>query len=148
MAARRNEVERVAARISRWAQGRADLVAVAVVGSWARGAARVDSDLDLLVLVEDPAGYVEHDNWVTEIGAVGLVATRPWGAVTERRALLPSGLEVEVGFAPRSWAVSRPVDAGTARVVGDGMWVLHDPEGLLEAVSRAVRDGLGPERSA
>lgn len=106
----------------------------------------MDSDLDVLVLVEEPATYVEHDNWVTEIGAVGLVSTRPWGAVTERRALLPSRLEVELGFAPRSWAVSEPVDAGTARVVGDGMRILHDPEGLLEAVALAVRGGPGPER--
>jgi hypothetical protein len=51
--------------------------------------------------------------------------------MTERRFTLLSGLEVEVGTALPSWAATEPVDAGTSRVVTDGMSVLYDPQGLL-----------------
>jgi len=52
-----------------------------------------------------------------------------WGAIAERRIVLPSGLEVEVGIGPLSWAQIDPVDAGTRRVVTDGCRILHDPDG-------------------
>ena len=51
--------------------------------------------------------------------------------MTERRFALPSGLEVEFGVAPPSWAATDPVDEGTRRVVTDGALVLYDPKGIL-----------------
>jgi uncharacterized protein len=49
------EVAEVAARVVRWALDRPDVRAVGMVGSWARGDARPDSDVDLVVLADDPA---------------------------------------------------------------------------------------------
>ena len=51
--------------------------------------------------------------------------------MTERRFALPSGLEVELGVAPPSWASTDPVDEGTHRVVTDNVLVLYDPKGIL-----------------
>ncbi len=65
--------------------------------------------------------------------------TQAWGPLTERRVQLASGLVVEWGFAPRSWADVAPLDDGTARVVADGFAVLYDPFGLLEGLVAAVR---------
>src|SRR6266498_2627622 len=98
--ARRDEVEQVLDRARRWAMGRADVVAVALVGSWARDAARPDSDVDLVVLTTDQAPYLDRDDWIGGLGADRLVMTRSWGPLTERRLVLPSGLEVEVGIGP------------------------------------------------
>ncbi|HEX8863682.1 MAG TPA: nucleotidyltransferase domain-containing protein [Actinomycetes bacterium] len=131
--ARRAEVEAFLRRAGEWAARRPDVVALALVGSYARGADRPDSDVDLMVLTTGPARYLDREDWIGELGAERLVATRWWGPVTERRLLLPSGLEVEVGVAPPSWAAVDPVDAGACRVMTDGNRVLYDPAGLLAA---------------
>lgn len=67
-----------------------------------------------------------------------LVRTQRWGVLIERRVVLPSGFQVEFGFVATDWASIDPLDGGTARVVGDGFVVLHDPEGILDAVVRRV----------
>lgn len=111
-----------------------DVRAVAVVGSVARGCARVDSDVDVVWLTDDIARYVLSEDWARDLGAVGGVTTRDWGAITERRFTLASGLEVDFGVGDAAWASIAPVDAGTRRVVGDGLEIIHDPDGLLAAL--------------
>lgn len=135
---RQEEVDGVLAVIRRWAAERLDLRAVALVGSWARGAARPDSDVDVVLLTEDQATYLQDVAWLAAFGATGVVRTRQWGAVTERRVVLASGLELEFGVTGPGWASTDPVDAGTRVVVCDGLVVLHDPEGLLAQLIDAV----------
>jgi hypothetical protein len=109
-----------------------------MAGSEARGEAGPDSDVDLVVVVDDPEGLRLDEDVPAALpsGAVD-VRTREWGPVLERRFRMPSGLEVELGLAPASWAAV-PVDAGTARVVADGFRVLLDPDGLLTRLVGAV----------
>jgi uncharacterized protein len=127
---------RAAVEVARGAPG---AVAAALVGSWARGTAGPGSDVDLVVLTGSPERWLDDDRWVAALGAgARLVAQRDFGAVQERRVLLRSGLEVELGVARPSWAGLRPVDAGTRRVVGDGLRVLWDSAGLLDALVRTV----------
>jgi predicted nucleotidyltransferase len=133
--ARRNEVEQLLRRVREWAEGRDDLAAVALVGSWARDEAREDSDVDLVVLTDAEAG-----DWVDELAPeADVVRHGTWGVVTERRLRMPSGLEVEVGIAARSWAATDPVDAGTRRVAEMGLRALYDPDDLLEELACALR---------
>jgi predicted nucleotidyltransferase len=133
---RDSEVEAFLQRADAWARGRSDVRALALAGSWARRAARPDSDVDLVVVTDAPDRYVASDDWIGALGAE-LVATEEWGAVTSRRLRLPSGLEVEVGFARPSWAATDPVDPGTRRVVTAGLRAIHDPDGLLVALTAA-----------
>jgi uncharacterized protein len=112
---------------------------LALVGSWARGTQRQDSDVDLVLLSTEPFRYVDSDDWLCELGAAWLVRTRSWGEVTERRFALSGGLEVEICVGTPSWASTEPVDAGTRRVVVDGMRVLHDPDGVLARLAAACR---------
>jgi uncharacterized protein len=132
------EVAAVAASVVRWALARPDVRAVGMAGSEARGEARPDSDLDLVVVVDDPESLRAGEEAAAALpGGAVEVRTREWGPVLERRFRLPNGLEVELGLAPASWAAV-PVDVGTARVVADGFRVLSDPEGLLTRLVRAV----------
>jgi predicted nucleotidyltransferase len=150
---RADEVRTLLATLRGWAQGRPDVVAVGLAGSWARGDARMDSDVDVVLLTEDRAPYLEDEAWVYEMGGVGLVWTRRWGTATERRFALPSRLEVELVVVPPSWAATDPVDEGTRRVVADGVSVLYDPKGILarlldacgrsEATDGSRRSGVG-----
>ncbi|CAA9536272.1 MAG: hypothetical protein AVDCRST_MAG79-1398 [uncultured Thermoleophilia bacterium] len=128
---RAEEVRVLLERLAAWAGRRPDVCALALVGSWARGAAGPTSDVDVVLLTTEPWRYVDHVDWLDDVGAVHLLQTRSWGAVTERRVALPSGLEVEFGIGSPSWASTDPVDPGTRRVVTDGLGVLHDPDGAL-----------------
>ena len=92
---------------------------VAVVGSWARDSADDRSDIDLVILTITPPRYIEKAAWLD--AALGMratiVRTRHWRPLTERRARLCSGLEVEFGFVLPSWFKLEPVDPGTARII-------------------------------
>lgn len=137
--ARNREVERVVRDATVWARARRDVAGVAVVGSWARGTASDDSDVDLVLLSDDPTAYTHREDWVAELfPSARLMRTGDWGAIVERRLLLPSGLEVELGVGSPSWAAVEPLDEGTQRVVRDGLRVIYDPRGLLADLAAAV----------
>lgn len=137
---RRREVERLLERATAWAEARDDVMALALVGSWARDDAHAGSDVDLIVLTTARAAYAERVDWIDGLApGATLDRTAEWGTILERRLLLPSGLDVEVGVGPPSWAETSPVDPGTRRVVRDGLRALHDPGGLLAALVSACR---------
>jgi predicted nucleotidyltransferase len=128
----------------RWAAAQDDVIALALVGSYAREAARPDSDVDLVVLTSDPARYRQQAHWHADLHLeqlhldVALWADEDYGPLWSRRLTLSTGLEVEVGFTSPEWARTDPLDAGTHRVVADGMWILLDPTGALNRLRRAV----------
>jgi uncharacterized protein len=137
-AERRREVEAFLARAGEWAAGRPEIRALAHVGSWARGDARMDSDIDLVLLSDEVDAYISTEAWARELGGDRVTRTLPRGAVTERRFALPSGLEVDVGVGAPAWASVAPMDPGTRQVVGEGMRILHDPEGILALLAETV----------
>ena len=135
------EYDRIRQSVIAWASERKDIRGVAVVGSWARAEARMDSDIDVVVLTSDKERYVTCHDWIE--GSLGqpaeVVRTRKWGPLTERRVLLPSGLEVEFGFTGPEWATPNPVDPGTMQVVVDGCIPLFDPDDLFGRLIRTIR---------
>lgn len=135
---RRFEVDALIEAARRWAARRPDVRALALVGSSARDDAEPDSDVDLVLLVDQPDRYLSDEAWTKELGAGSIIRTKSWGALTERRLALPSGLEVDVGIASIAWAATAPVDAGTRRVVADGIRVVFDPDNVLTELIAAV----------
>jgi uncharacterized protein len=140
---RRTEVADLLTAVTDWARGRPDLHALGLAGSWARDAARMDSDVDLVLLTDEIPRYLgEPPDPLVAVGGGPVIHTARWGVLTERRVRRPSGLEVEFGIVAPTWAGCSPVDPGTRRVVRDGLRPLHDPHGLLARLVRAVaRDG-------
>jgi predicted nucleotidyltransferase len=135
---RTREVNAFMSALEQWAAKRDDIVAIALVGSWARGAPRADSDLDVVLLTDDPSAYLEHEDWIAGLArGAELLRTGDWGAIAERRLILRSGLEVEVGVGLPSWADTAPVDAGTRALVRDGFRPVFDPRGLLAELTAA-----------
>lgn len=130
--------------VTQWSSRRPEISAAALVGSWARGAARVDSDVDLMFLVTDPALF-RQEKWINEISwSVTSAKVDGWkdkdhGVIWSRHVYLDNGVEVEFGFGLRSWASAEPIDSGTFRVVNDGCQVLYDPENLLRVLIDEVR---------
>ena len=135
----------ILAQVTRWAANRDDIVAIALVGSWARGTAREDSDVDLVLLTPHPLWFRRTDRWLNQIDwhAIGSqVATwrdADYGVVWSRHLRLADGTEIEFGFGPLTWASVDPVDPGTLQVISDGCRILFDPQGLLEKLVKQVK---------
>ncbi len=115
---------------SRWASTQPDIEAVALVGSYARDEASESSDVDLVILTSSVDTYLRDLSWVSVFGEATEWRKEVYGRVTSVRALYESGLEVEYGFTTPDWAAA-PIDAGTLRVVREGMKVVHDPQGVI-----------------
>jgi predicted nucleotidyltransferase len=138
MEGRAADVERVLAAFAAWAPSRPDVAGVALVGSWARGTPRPDSDVDVVVVSSDPERRAGSADWPAGLRAAPVMRRRRWGVLIETRLGLPDGLQVEIGVVPAAWARTDPPDPGTARVVSDGMRIVHDRDGLLAALAAAA----------
>lgn len=143
MSARTKGRERAARDVmgqcAEWASS-ARVAAVAVVGSYAYGRPRQGSDLDLVVLSDDPEALIGDRTWApVALGNVTFLRMRDWGAITELRFRRRDGLQVEVGLGRPTWMATDPLDEGTAYVVADGCLPLYDPSGQLSALAAAVR---------
>ena len=118
-----------------WASAQTDVKAFALVGSHARDAATEDSDVDLLILSTDIAKYINDRSWLSQFGEASECRVEDWGKVTSLRTFYQDRLEVEYGFSTPDWA-KRPMDAGSLRVVSDGMKILFDPQNILSTVQQ------------
>lgn len=105
------------------------MVAVALVGSHARGEAHPGSDVDLVLLTMQPSELLGNQAWVGRFGRVVRLQAEDWGRVQSIRVWYESGDEVEFGISNPTWATAP--DDGTRTVVRDGLRALWDPEGIL-----------------
>src|SRR5689334_12104231 len=117
------------AQVVRWAIQQQQIDSVALVGSHARGIARADSDVDLVLLASTPLSYVNDSRWIKTFGTILRQNIECYEPVQSLRVHYASGLEIEFGFAPLMWATTEPLDAGTAQVVSGGMQILVDKSG-------------------
>ncbi len=120
-----------------WAKSEEGVLGVALVGSHARGEARQDSDIDLVIISSDPYRYIDDSSWISSFGEIKSCKTEDWGILTSLRVFFRDGLEVEFGFSSLEW-VAIPPDSGTAEVVADGMKILFDSKGLLTRLQEEV----------
>jgi hypothetical protein len=140
-----SDIELILEIVLAWATAQPKIRAVALVGSHARGTARPDSDIDIMLLATNPDAFRADTTWVTEIGwhAMG-IRPRKWhdeeyGAAWSRRVWLTNRrVQVELTFASLSWANPDPADEGTRRVISGGCRILHDPDALLARLCKAI----------
>ena len=114
----------------RWASNQPDVQGIALVGSYACGAAREESDIDLVILTDAPRHYLDELQWIKRFGVLEKHQTENYGKLTSVRVWYQNGLEVEYGVTASDWAAI-PLDAGTQKVIRDGMIVLFERGDLL-----------------
>jgi predicted nucleotidyltransferase len=124
-------------RLLFWAGERDDVRALVVVGSFARGNARPDSDLDVILLVRDASRYLQDATWVSTFGEVQAIGIEAYGRVTSIRVLYHDGLDLELGIAPADWA-SGPFDPGTEEVARGGIVIYLDRDGHATTLATAL----------
>ncbi len=114
----------------RWSSSQASIRGVALVGSYARQAARETSDVDLVVLADNPHVYLSELEWINFFGKVERHQIEDYGKVISLRVWYKNRLEVEFGITDESWAAI-PIDDGTAQVISKGMQVLFERGNIL-----------------
>jgi uncharacterized protein len=102
-----SELQPLLDHVVSWAESVPEVRAIALAGSWARGEARADSDVDLIVLAQSPEALVSDTSWTACVGPPTLVTVEEWGAVRSVRVRYANGEEVEFGIGPVEWAKRR-----------------------------------------
>ncbi|WP_407539945.1 nucleotidyltransferase domain-containing protein [Deinococcus radiomollis] len=130
-------LERLLTDVAAWASMHTDIQGVLLVGSYARGTARPDSDVDLMILTENPEVFRTDETWMQELDWSGwrapLLSWRDeqYGPVWSRHVLLQDASDVEFSFGLPDWANIDPLDTGTLNVVRTGARIVTDPRRLL-----------------
>lgn len=127
---RTEEFEQFISDFSKWANEQSDIQAVALVGSYARDTATDTSDIDLVILVQDPSRYLDDQTWLQQFGEIRQSQVEDYGRLTSIRAWYSDGREIEYGITGIDWAAS-PLDEGTRRVISDGMRILFEQTPIL-----------------
>lgn len=131
--------------IARWTAARPDILALGLAGSWARQAAREDSDIDFILLCHDKGAFRSDKTWLDEIdwSSIGLSVRmfddESYGLAWSRRILTNPDAEIEMTFGETEWAAVNPIDAGTRRVVTDGFRIIVDKQDLFSRLLSALR---------
>ncbi|MGK5442258.1 aminoglycoside 6-adenylyltransferase [Micromonospora sp. URMC 105] len=142
-----NDIESLLAAVATWARQRPDIRAALVVGSHARADVPADqwSDIDIVLVVDDPAAYAADGNWLATFGRPLLTFTERTavGGFVERRVLFDTGQDVDFVLLPSSAAERIGTDPEAAAVWGRGFRVLVDKIDLAEKLP-----GVAPVRPA
>ncbi|MDX2156868.1 MAG: hypothetical protein SFW09_10205 [Hyphomicrobiaceae bacterium] len=131
-------IEQLLTALKTWSTGNVRIKGLALVGSWGEtDRLHAEADLDLVLIVDDPDRFRTESAWMGEIDwpaaglGLGHWSECDYGRVCSRHLKFEDGAAVEVSFVAPSWAAIDPVDPATRRVAGNGMRVVHDPDGLL-----------------
>ncbi len=118
-------------KITKWAKDNKVVNSIFLVGSYARGEARPDSDVDLVIICNNPKELLEDVKWINNFGEVIKHNIEDWGMVQSIRVFYKNGEEVEFGITSPQWATV-PIDPGTQEVLLGGAKILVDKTSLLK----------------
>jgi len=135
------------AAVADWASGREDVRALLVVGSQARANVPADrwSDLDIVLIVDDPEPYAEDPSWVSEFGRplLTFLEDTPVGQ-RERRVLYETGEDVDFPLFPATALEQLEQSENAAHLLARGYRMLVDRIALGERLSRIAAGAEQP----
>jgi len=128
----------LAAAVADWSRERPDVRAAVLVGSYARTDVPADrwSDLDVILVVDDPQPYAADPSWVAELGEPVLTFLEPtMGDLRERRVLYETGEDVDFPLVPVAALERLETTEGVPELFRRGFRMLYDEIGLGERLS-------------
>ena len=140
-------VDRILQMVETWAETQPEIHAVALVGSWARGQAKADSDIDLMFLTPNSQLFFLNPNYFGSFPWHKLSLKvidyydRTYGVVKSRHFCFSQGQKIEFSFGYTNWADTNPIDAGTLAVASSGLKIIYDPDRLLTNLITTIRRG-------
>ncbi|MDD4296354.1 MAG: nucleotidyltransferase domain-containing protein [Ruminiclostridium sp.] len=114
----------------KWGINEPFVEAIILVGSFARGTHKADSDIDLVILTSNKQHYIDNTQIFSTFGLIDRSNIEFYGECTSIRIWYKNGLEVEFGMVPLTW-IDLPLDSGTERTLSDGYKILVDKKGMF-----------------
>ena len=82
------------------------------------------------MIATDPNIYLNVSTWIQQFGKVKEQQQEDYGLLISLRVWYSDGVEVEYGITDEHWSAI-PLDAGTRRVIDDGMRILFERGNIL-----------------
>jgi len=117
--------ENFISKLKEYAENTSHIESVLIVGSYARGTNKENSDLDIVIITSNKSEMIANQYFIQAFGEVYKQQTEYYGACTSIRAWYTDGKEVEFGIVEPSW-VAIPLDKGTYQVLSDGYKLIVD----------------------
>jgi predicted nucleotidyltransferase len=127
---KRQKVHQFLSEFNRWASSQPDILATALLGSYARNEATGTADVDLVIIAREPKTYLHDTRWARHFGTISRQQIESYGKVTSLRVWYSGSHEVEYGFTDERWS-GLPLDEGTKKVISDGMQILSERGSIL-----------------
>lgn len=135
---KRQKVDQFLSEFNRWASSQPDILATALLGSYARNEATGASDVDLIIIAREPTTYLQDTRWAQHFGTISRQQIESYGTVTSLRVWYSGSHEVEYCFTDEKWS-GLPLDEGTNKVISDGMQILSERGAILSRLKRPKR---------
>ncbi len=135
-------MEEIIQKVKAFAESEKDIIGLALVGSYARGEAREDSDIDFVIITNNPDAYLDSDEWIKLFGRVKEIRYEDYGLAQSKRVFYSGGPEVEFGITTPQWTATNPMDEGTRKVITNGFRILYDRDGFLDNLLIAFQSGI------
>jgi len=138
-----HKLQKIIPAILEWTTLREEITGVALTGSYARGEAREDSDIDLLVFVKDPETFGQT-RWIKNINwsKINLeFRSSNDGYYRSNRftqIFFTNGLEIEFIFPDREWLSDAPLKPDNVHILKKGFVILYDREQKLKQLQRKL----------
>lgn len=123
--------EEFISKLKEYAENTSHIESVLIVGSYARGTNKENSDLDIVIITSNKSDMITNQDFTQEFGEVCKQQTEYYGACTSIRVWYSDGKEVEFGIVEPSW-VTIPLDTGTYQVLSDGYKLIVDKKRYFE----------------
>lgn len=118
-------------KLKEYAENTSRIESILIVGSYARGTNKENSDLDIVIITSNKSDMITNQDFTQEFGEVCKQQTEYYGACTSIRVWYSDGKEVEFGIVEPSW-VTIPLDTGTYQVLSDGYKLIVDKKRYFE----------------
>ena len=135
----RNRYNTITDKFVQWGQSSDKLYAALIVGSQSREDHQADeySDLDIIMIVDDPDYFVSSDEWLNQIGMfyVSFIENTITGE-KERRILFDGALDVDFVIFPKDAINAFAADREATAILERGYRILTDKIGLQNLISQ------------
>ena len=143
------DIDDIVATIARWGLDEPKIQAVWIYGSWARGTAKPDSDLDVILFCNAPQEWRNETSWALrpEWNGIGLRVSG-WSDVGgfdsrwSRSIRFQTGAEIEFTVVDTDWATTAPYPEELLNDVSQSFHVVFDRDGRSRSLAIACAPGL------
>lgn len=133
-------IEKISFHCSEMISNHNDIVAILLVGSYARNMQNEKSDIDLVILSDQWKQFFVNKKWLSYFGTPLTINIEYYGLITSLRVKYEQ-YEIEFGFGSTEW-ISIPIDTGTKKVLQDGYKILYEGDNSLIQIKECYKPSL------